>query len=79
MEGNTMAHNLKTSKDAQFAYEQFKNELTIILHTSKNVVDKQTYEVFEKAYALIGDAAFEMKQLIEAYEELAKTAVPTQG
>jgi len=74
-----MAKNLEVSKDCQQRLQQFQNEMTIILHTSRNVVDKETYEVFSRAYALVGNAAYEMQQLIEAYEQLTKTAVPTQG
>lgn len=63
-------YNLELAKDAQSRYQLFQNELTIILHTSRNVVDQQTYEVFSKAYAVAGNAAYEMGNAIKRIEEL---------
>jgi hypothetical protein len=62
--------NIEASRTALKEVELFRNEMTIIMHTSKNVVDRETYLVFEKAHHMAVEAAIQMRTLIFDVETL---------
>jgi len=62
--------NIEASRTALKEMELFRNEMTIILRTSKNVVDRQTYEVFEKAHRMAVESCIQMRSLIFDVETL---------
>lgn len=56
--------NLEDSRKTLQNMEQLRNEMIIILNTSKDVVDRQTYEVFQRVFDVVVDARIEMRSLI---------------
>lgn len=66
-----MQFNLLSAKHSLDRLQKFQIDCGTLMKKVRGTVDDETYDILGRAYAISGNAALEMRTLIEEFEKLS--------